>query len=202
LYAIEGQLADIGREEQRRFTQFKRLIYEQFLTDPLAFEYPSQILNPTLGDYGLASSRFEIDKLKPEDTPRRPRGVHPQVPHLTGENGDLHYILWPLKNRRIDPLVKTNKGSSKLSRLDPRYAELLRQHQEIQRSSLSVHIPTTSTYKDLLWRQAEEVSDRFAKAHRTGQPMHQDPQRRGIEAAAARAIEEAKRRGHFTSDLR
>jgi hypothetical protein len=195
LYAIEGQLADIGREEQRRFVQFKRRVYEKFLTDPRAEEYPSQILHPGLVDFGPGSSHFEINRLTERLV--APTGSHPQVPQLTGENGDLHYTLFPLKNRRIDPLVKTDKGVKRLSEIDRNYAELIRQHQLIQRSSLSVHIPTTSIYKDLLWRQAEEISAQFSAAQQTNPPLDKDPKRRSIEEAAARARAHAIDRGVY-----
>lgn len=199
LFVIENQLADIGREEQKRFVQFRRRIYEQFLMDEQAEEYPSNILHPNLADFGPDSSRFEIEMV-PAGELAAPSG-HPQVPQLTGENGDLHYLLYPLKNRYIDPLVRAGKNTLRLSDLDPRFALLLKQHQRIQRSSLRVHIPTTKTYRDLLWQQAQEISSAFFAAQETHEPLNKDPKRRGIEAAAERAVQAAISRGAFV-DLR
>ncbi len=199
LYAIEGQLADIGREEQRRFVQFRRPIYERFLTDPRAEEYPSSILHPGLADFGPNSSRFEIELLGEELTV--PEGVHPQVPQLAGENGDLHYMLYPLKNRWIDPLIQVGDSQKRLSELDSKYAAVLRQHQLIQHSSLRVHIPTTTAYKELLWCQAGQISGQFFEAQKTWEPLNKDPKRRSIETAATRALDQAIKRGRYI-DLR
>jgi hypothetical protein len=200
LFATEGQLADIGREEQRRFTQFKRPTYERFLVDASAEEYPSFILNPGLVDFGPPSSRFEIERLD-EEEPKVPKGINPQVPQLMGENGNLHYRLNPLKNRRIDPLVKVGDDQLRLSEVDKQYAALLEQHQRIQRSVLRVHVPTTASYKALLWRQAEEVTNNFRAAQETNDPLNKDPKRRSIEAAAVRARGKAILRGQYV-DLR
>ncbi len=196
LFVIENQLADIGHEEQNRFTQFRRRVYEQFLDDPLALEYPSSILHPNLADFGPASSRFEIELLDKKVMP--PQTGHPQVPRLMGENGDLQYGLYPLKNRYIDPLVQSQDDKvNRLSELDPGFAALLEQHQIIQRSSLRVHIPTTRAYKDLLWQQAQEISQAFFDAQETNDPLNNDPKRRGIEAAGTRAVQAAAARGVY-----
>ena len=104
--------------------QFKRTVYERFLTDTMAEEYPSQILNPNLVDFGPKSSRFEIQLL--DQKPYSRRGKHPQVPQLVNDNGDLSYKLYPLKNRRIDPLVWFDGKQVRLSKIDKQYASLLR----------------------------------------------------------------------------
>lgn len=199
LYAIEGQLADIGREERRRFVQFKRRIYERFLTDSRATEYPSPILHPGLADFGPSSSHFEIELL--DQALVVPDGAHPQVPQMVSENGDLHFDLSPLKNRWIDPLVKVKDGQVRLSEIDKPYAALRQQHRRLQQSSLRVCVPTTKAYKDILWRQGGQISEQFFAAQQTGEPLNVDPKRRSIETAAVRALDQAIKRGHYV-DLR
>lgn len=195
LFAVSNQLAGVGYEERSRFKNFKRPIFETFLLDELAQEYPSALLHGNLADFGPASSQFEtrIYSGKKDVATHR----NPQVPHLAEENGMLHYLLSPLKNRYIDPLVRTKDGDVRLSRVDNRFKTLLKQHQRIQRSTLSVHIPTTETYRELLWEQALVTSDSFFDAQKRLRKMNKDPKRRGIQAAGKRALEAAMKRGSY-----
>jgi hypothetical protein len=195
LFVLENQLADIGHEEQNRFKHFRRRVYERFLTDELAQEYPSSILHPDLVDFGPASSRFEIELATDLAAPQR--ALHPQVPQLVGSNGDLHYELHPLKNRWIDPMVRVGNTQLRLSEWSNEYKRLLEQHQRIQESALRVHIPTTRAYKDLLWQHAERVSRTFFEAQETLPPLSVDPKRRSIQIAAQRAVEQARSRGDY-----
>lgn len=60
-----------------------------------------------------------------------------------------------------------------------------------------MHIPTTSAYKDLLWRQARGISKEFLVAREKLEPLSNDPKRRSIEAAADRARGKAILRGQY-----
>jgi hypothetical protein len=195
LFAISNQLAGVGFEERGTFTNFKRPVFETFLCDDRAQDYPSALVNGDLADFGPTSSQFEIQiyegKTDLTDSPS------PQVPHLIEQNGNLHYLLMPLKNRYLDPLVRTEKGDVRLSDVDERYKGLLEQQQRIQQARLSVHIPTTTTYRELLWEQAEVTSKDFFKAQKELSPMSLDPKRRSIEAAAERALAAAIERGSY-----
>ncbi len=197
LFAIANQLAGVGYEERNRFRNFKRPIFETFLRDDLAVEYPSALLHGNLADFGPPSSQFETHLYA--GSRDIPAGVNPQVPHLVEENGVLHYLLSPLKNRFVNPLVRTSKGDIPLGDYDPRYQVLLEQHQRIQRSTLSVHIPTTSTYRELLWEQAQKTSAEFFEAQKKSPKMNKDPKRRGIQAAGQRALAVATARGSYVT---
>lgn len=198
LFAIANQLAGVGYEERGRFKNFKRPVFEAFLTDAKASEYPSALLHAQLADFGPESSRFETRFYKNgAKLEQLRREQNPQVPHLVSHNGNLHYVLLPLKNRFLDPLVRTRSGDIPLSEVDPRYAELLAQHQQIQQATLSVHIPTTTAYRKLLWEQALSVSEGFSRAQEQLEPMNRDPKRRSIESAAKRALAAAMQRGQY-----
>jgi|GEM_PF-3688461 len=182
----------IGQMERERFVTHKRPIYEEFLADHGAREYPSPYINPHIAKFGPIPVNVEVignlDEVRARDTEGRGK--------LLAMNGKPIGHLKNFKKRQYNPLVYDKHGNTvKLSQVDPIYAGLLRQQ------GLAV---TYTTAMKLLMNQAAEQT--FCEALKSNEqamkaaaenrnPLSEDQLRRVIRGSAKRAVAVATARG-------
>ena len=196
MYAARSLLSAIGKQERERYLEYKQRQYALFLLDEEASEYPSEILNGHLVDYGPPSSHVEIE-VNNERTRRHSVTSQPVAQLIDNETEGIKYALPPLKNRFVDPLVVLSDDSAKpLSELDINFKKLLEQQQRIQASSLSVRLVLGNVFEQELREGITQNETGFAEKSKE-ESLSADQLRRQIEGAGRRAEQAAVRAGYL-----
>jgi len=183
-FAIRNTLYPVAMQERQRYIDYKLGEYTVFLLDDKARDYPSEYLSPRRVEFGPPSSQVEVVvEMSKKDTAGQSQL---KLPTLDLEEEGITYRLSPLKNRFIDPLVKTSKGTERLSAIDPNYASLLKQQQQIQKMGVVVRLAFAGGFEEA-FKSGVKQNDREFSRIKKRSPMTDDQQRRVIEMAAERA---------------
>lgn len=196
MFAISQLLSQIAKEERWRFVEYKRDQFIRFLLDSRVEDYPSAWLNGHVMEYGPASSVVEVEVTPPTkeemEAGRTVRANAAQLIHT--DSGGVQYGIQPMKNRYVDPLVMTDKGPKKLSKINKVYKLLLDQHARIHASKLTVRLAVSNEYERLI----HEVVQRNAKEAQVERAsLKRDQLRWQIDAAAERSREAAVKAGRL-----
>lgn len=190
MYAIASALYPIAAQERRRTIDYKLPEFISFLLDESAQDYPSEFLQPKRVDFGPPSSQVSVAMRPAEDTD--PKG---KLPVFNEGTDAISYTLRPLKNRYVDPLVRSKDGSIKrLSEELPQYASLLKQQQELQHMSVDVELAFAGAFRDV-FKAGVRDSDRDFAATASYTEMTKDQKRHVVEGAAGRAVRYAVNAG-------
>ncbi|HUD07166.1 MAG TPA: hypothetical protein VMR34_04735 [Candidatus Saccharimonadales bacterium] len=137
IYLISNELNSSGMEERKKFTNYRLAEYARFILDDKAENYPSDYLGPKRVEFGPKSSTVHTEVVELTD---EERAVLDQVKIPRLDNSDaLSYLVGPLKNRYIDPLVRRGDGYVRLSEIpNSPYPKLLAEQQYLQ--SLGVRV--------------------------------------------------------------
>lgn len=194
MYAVRSLLSAIGKQERERFIEYKREQYAQFLLDDQAIEYPSEILNDHLVDFGPPSTHVEISVIKVGD---EVKGRQTAAQLVQDDVEGIKYHLPPLKNRYVDPPVLLRNGTSKrLSELDPNFARIKDEHQAIQAASLSVRLVLAKDFEEGIRNGITANAIEFEEK-RKDRSLSPDQLRHEIEGASQRARDVAVKAGHL-----
>lgn len=186
VYLISNVLNHSGMEERRRFMDYRLAEYSRFILDDAAENYPSEYLEPKRVEFGPTSSIVSTEAVELTDE-QRERIENVKIPKLEDADDNLSYIAGPLKNRYIDPLVRTASGYKRLSevRVDT-YKKLLHEHQYLQSLGIKVTFAFTAAYAEE-FREGMSRNDKEFEGLTAHSEMTRDQQRRVIELAAERA---------------
>lgn len=191
LLVAKQLLNHLGEVERGRFEYSKRDIYEQFIRNPDAEEYPSELVNPHIANFGIGSGFVQIlDK----------NTVKQAVEKTTGK-GDLYIeehepiaVLKQLKKRQFDPLVKTKKGSKPLSQLDKKgnkkiFKEILSQHAEALDHVAAIKLIFNPEMAETFEMAVKDNHRRLSESKSSEMHLSPDQLRKVIKNAGARALD-------------
>jgi hypothetical protein len=186
IYLISNILNQSGMEERRRFIDYRLAEYTSFLLDDQAQNYPSEYLEPRRVDFGPRSSAVDTEVIDMTEQ-QKEKLAQAKIPRLDEDDENLTYVAGPLKNRFIDPLVRTGSGYARLSQLDRRYKALLEEHQYLQTLGVRVTFAFTPDYAKE-FKAGMRRNDLEYEALQHNAAMTRDQERRVIELAAQRAV--------------
>lgn len=192
-YAIRNTLYAGSMEERQRYIDYRMGQYASFLLDDKARNYPSEFLSPKRVDFGPPSSQVEV-QVEPYEDGELLKETSLKIPTLNLNEEGITWRLSPLKNRFVDPLVKTPKGVKRLSQIDRNYARLLEEQQRIQKMGVVVRLAFAGGFEQAFKEGIKQNDEEFNRVkERT--PMTEDQQRAVIEMAGRRATELAQESG-------
>lgn len=181
MYAIRSALYPIAMQERKTFVDYKMREYAAFLLDDKARDYPSQYMEPKRVEFGPPASQVAIT-LSPALPDQQPE----KLPQLDRNAEGIRYMLRPLKNRFVDPLVMRPGGLVRLSELDPNYKKLLAEQQQLQRMNTTVELAFAGAFEDVFKEGVRENEADFDGLTERSD-MTDDQKRKIIEISAARA---------------
>lgn len=187
IYLVSNVLNQSGMEERRKFMDYRLAEYCRFIMDDDAQNYPSEYLAPKRVEFGPRSSSVDTEVVRLSDEQKEAlRDV--KIPQLEDDEDTLSYIAGPLKNRRIDPLVKTERGFKKLSEVKRCYKKLKKEHAYLQELGVRVSFAFTPDYAQEFREGMRQNDVKFEGLHSSGRSaMTADQERRLIVISAERA---------------
>lgn len=186
IYLVSNILNQSGMEERRRFIDYRTREYTKFMLDDSAEAYPSEYLEPQRVNFGPRSSSVETVVAEMTDVEKQ-RALQEKIPQLDEQGDHLTYIAGPLKNRFVDPLVKSKNGYKRLSQVKEPYKCLLEEQQYLQTLGVRVTFAFTPDYAKE-FRQGMTHNDLMFQKLYDQPPMTHDQERRIIELAANRSV--------------
>ncbi len=186
IYLVSNILNQSGMEERRRFIDYRMREYTMFMLDDAAEAYPSEYLQPQRVNFGPRSSSVDTAVVEMTEEQQK-RASEEKIPQLEEDTEHLTYLAGPLKNRFVDPLVKTDKGYGRLSEVKKQYKKLLKEHQYLQSLGVRVTFAFTPDYADEFRSGMKRNDVEFQELYNQPQMTH-DQERRIIELAANRSI--------------
>lgn len=177
-------LQTLGFTERARFMTHKKQVYEEFLGDAGAREYPSAYVNPHVAQFGPLPVFVEVlggdDKERAEQMTGRGR--------LLTDEGEPIGFLKNFKVRQFDPLVMDKHGgTSRLSEVDDVYKALLDQHRQAIVYTGAMKLLMNNSVKQTFCAALRDNETAMAQAQEAQRQLSPDQLRRVIKGAGERA---------------
>jgi hypothetical protein len=189
VYLISNILNESGMQERRRFVEYRLAEYTKFMMDDSAENYPSEYLEPRRVEFGPRSSSIHTEPVVLTDE-QKAKLATVKIPQLEEGDDNLSYIAGPLKNRYIDPLVRSDTGYIRLSEARPVYAKLRDEQQYLQSLGVRVSFAFATNGYAKEFRDGMKGNDQeFERLQQAASDMTRDQKRRVVEQAARRSIE-------------
>jgi hypothetical protein len=183
MHAVRSALYPIAMQERKTFVDYKQREYAAFLLDDQAHDYPSQYLHPKRVEFGPPASQVAIS-MRPANAEDRIAKL-PLLDESIGQG--VNYLLHPLKNRYVDPLVVGSPGElQRLSKIDRNYARLLEEQQTLQHMVTQVELAFAGEFEKVFRSGVRQNETRFNEL-KVAADMTDDQRRLAIELAADRA---------------
>lgn len=185
-------LQTLGFTERARFATHKKQVYEEFLADAGAREYPSAYVNPHVAQFGPLPVFVEVlgdnDKERAEQMTGRGR--------LLTDDGEPIGFLKNFKVRQYDPLVnKSNGETCRLSEVDANYKGLLDQHRQAIVYTGAMKLLMNSSVKQTFCAALKDNEVAMSQSQKAHHQLSPDQLRRVIKGAGERATNLAVARG-------
>jgi hypothetical protein len=190
--AVYSLIQSIAHRERQRFRRHKREVYEEYINDSDAREYPNALINPHRATFGIPPAQVEI--LKSNDVGTLP-GRHDASLQMT--DGKTVGVLKRLKVRQFDPLVVTPKGAQHLSEIDPNFKSALNEHGRALNYVGAVALHANPESQEALIEGVSENAEYMERAKKNGYHLSPDQVRGIIRNSADRALELAIAEGRW-----
>lgn len=190
--AAYQMLRVMGSHERDRYETHKKQVYEIFLADHGALEYPSAYVNPHIAQFGNLPVFIEL--LGDED--KELIGQIEGRGRLLNRDGEPVGYLKNFKVRQYDPLVFDREGNTvPLSTIDKAYAGLLEQHTRAITYTEAMQLLMNHQANETFCVALEENQVAMEEARLVKRPLSPDQLRRVIKDAGERATQLAINKG-------